>query len=546
MRQNTLSLQAGNPLRSMQSLAQSIAMPHEYSPQRFPSFPALERTAVMGFNAPLTWNPSNTVAKAMLTRQAAYPLWLDFTRVQQGGAVAQSYGFPVMNSYGVTTAGERFSYNVHTGSLYAKAGVVTTGNAFIPKVAGAVSPPATHPVAALDHNTGDGYFMYGPKNSLVYFYATTDTSIVTNTMAVRIAYERWRAPGEVATTQTESTVTILVGNKNAASAALILDENTFFRITSVTLNSASAQLGSMRVGATIVTGGNAVHTPSALDDCGLFTVTQNAGTEGFLWPATVSPEFGITAIPWTSTRTTAVAALFTNVTKILNKEGTVLAGRVNPNIKDPFNCVSNDITGLHPAEKAQLALETGMYTYCPPTTDMVFFWDYTSSAPSYNGITDAALLPIYRLDNDSFVNVAFFNDPDVGTALSVNLDWHIEFRTSSTLFQIGLSTVTLDSFHSAQLALVGAGFFFENFDHKALLAKVIGGLARFTRFITPGISAINPFVGKIAQVGSDYLLSSKPPPAARASSAAGVGLIRQKPQMIKKKKAKVQKKKGKK
>jgi len=533
----------------MQGLAQAISMPHEYAPQRFPSFPALERTAVMGFNAPLTWNPIASSCKALLCRQAAYPLWLEYTRTQQGGAVAQAFGWPLNNAYGVVTAGDRNSYTVHAGSLYAKSGVVSTGNPMIPTISGAISPPAEHPVAGLDDKTGNGYYMYAPKGSKMYVIFNSNTTVATNQLLVRVGFEYWKGPGEVSIDQGELGITVLVGKNNAMATATNFADNTWTRITSVTLNSASAQIGTASISIVIVTGGTATHLPSALNDCGDVTVTQDLSTNGFLWPATVSPEFSITTIPWTSTRTTAVAALFTNVTKVLNKEGTVLVGRVNPNVKNPFTCLSNDVTGLHPAEKAQLALETGLYTYCPPTTDMVFFADYTSNAPNtYSGVNDATIVPIYRLDNDSFVNVGFFNDPDSGTALSINLDWHIEFRTSSTLFQIGLSTITLDSFHTAQLALVSAGFFFENFDHKALLQKVIGGLARFTRFITPGITAIHPIAGRIAQVGSDYILSNKPAPAAKASSAAGSGIVR-KTAGVRRKKAKVapsNKRKGKK
>ncbi len=136
-------------------------------------------------------------------------------------------------------------------------------------------------------------------------------------------------------------------------------------------------------------------------------------------------------------------------------------GRLAPQTVNVWRASLTNVSGLHPSEKAYLPLETGAYTYVPPSTDMAMFWDYTIPIGVYPSPTGTRF-PIIRLDNTSLVNAGFFSDPDGGTNLAITADWHFEFRTTSALFSIGLSGTTLESFHQAQLSLVEAGFFFAN------------------------------------------------------------------------------------
>jgi hypothetical protein len=163
---------------------------------------------------------------------------------------------------------------------------------------------------------------------------------------------------------------------------------------------------------------------------------------------------------------TAAATLFTNVTKAINKEGTILAARLNPETVNPFYFNAATFNDIHPAEKYFYGLEKGFYTYAPPSTDLTAFQDFVSHDQS-GGVS-----PLYRLDNNAMVNAFLFSDPDGATALAVNLDFHIEFRNSSQLWPIGLSGMTLEALHQAQLALVSAGFFLDNPDHKWILEKI--------------------------------------------------------------------------
>lgn len=213
------------------------------------------------------------------------------------------------------------------------------------------------------------------------------------------------------------------------------------------------------------------------------TINAGPGVVSALVPSGPPPEYGNSTIPYQSTRLTAVGALFTNVTKLLNKEGVVYSARLSPANIDVFNFAQTDIVAVHPAEKAQLALEHGFYTYCPPSTDLALFQDYTCAAVPQSGAWTQTDCPYYRLDNTALVNAFVFVDSDATTTtnLAVTLDWHIEFRTTSTLFQIGLSGVTLETLHQAQLALVQLGFFYNNDDHKSIAMKVLPKIAAIAK-----------------------------------------------------------------
>jgi hypothetical protein len=231
-----------------------------------------------------------------------------------------------------------------------------------------------------------------------------------------------------------------------------------------------------------------------------------------LFPGFAPAEFGNSTLPWATTRTTATAALFTNVTQVLNKGGTVLAGRITPQVHNPWLVTSATLSTLHPAEKQFLGLETGLYTYVPPSTDLADFWDYTLP-------TDSGTLPLFRLDNTAMCNVGFFTTTGVIESIAITTDWHIEFRTSSALFPIGMCTMTLETLHQAQLALHAVGFFFENPDHKDVLSKVASSAARFAKIAVPAVTLLNPTAG-MALEKTLNLIKMKTPKATTLEKSA--------------------------
>jgi len=248
------------------------------------------------------------------------------------------------------------------------------------------------------------------------------------------------------------------------------------------------------------------------------------------WPV----EFVNSQIPWSSVRTTAVAVLGTNVTQVLNKNGTILAGRLNPNLVNAWEATTQTVAGLHPAEKAYLPLETGFYTYCPPSTDLAFFADCT-----LNTSVGAPNAPIFNLDNDALYNKLFLATT-VNSQLAITTSWHIEFRTTSSLFQVGLSAMTLESLHAAQLVLAENGFFFENPEHDTLLGKVIRTAKKYAPEV---VSSMNPMAGKLLKMVVNQAskrgatVTPKPGPTKPPStSAKSSGILGQSHTKTKKKK----------
>lgn len=532
MSQRTIPLPAGHPLQAVTGLARQIALPHEFAPQRFPSFPALERTATMGFSVPTTLPvPASTAVKVGLARQAAYPLWADQTFASL--AYAASYATQKMGPGTVSVNDEQATFNSVT-SL--SSGNVLAGSTSV-GVAGSTGDLKYVPLG-WDEALGPLPFVYVPAGFTFAVALGTTTSFQT-TSTMQLEVERWVSPGETIPmefTGSTSAISCTIDISNGTNSV-----GTWLRPKRVTYQKGVASAyGCWGVCSFVVAAGSLTLTTSTTT-MGTYTLTP-ASKVGFL-PLVNPVEFSNSKLPWYATRTTAASVLITNVTQIQKKGGTVLAGRLSPNVVDMWSASQADVTNLHPAEKAFLPLETGFYTYAPPSTDMANFWDYTSIGPPPSGVgstyTQPASVPLYRLDNDSLVNVAFLTAGPDAESFAVTCDWHMEFRTSSALFQIGLSTLTIESLHQAQLTLAAVGYFFENPSHKAILQSVVSAAKRY------GPVALSAIPHPAAKAAAALVMSAKPRPPPKTTSAAASGYMPKERVKVKKGKQKTNGKKGK-
>jgi hypothetical protein len=473
--------------QTLTGVAKQIALPHEFAPQRFPSFPALERTALMAFNAPLTMNLGAAVqSKVMLARQAAFPLWGDPTTLDSGlwSYVAVYQGTATLDGASIPM-GALIDWSVGANS----------GSSTMPVVAGSVKPPALYPTIGIDTATGALPWVWVDDTACLF--AVKRATALATALDVEVTFEVWDSPGQ---THLVAATKINIAANKVNQAGTVPAINAWVRPAAISALSYNVE----EVFSVAVAVSNGTVGSHAVSATGYGTFTYSgAARRGFI-PLTASSEFAVSPLPWFSTRLTAVGSLFTNITQVLNKAGSVLCGRVNPAVMNPFTVASGYVTSLHPAEKQFLPLETGAYTYCPPSTDMASFYDYTANSVS-GSVPDT---PVYRLDNASLVNVLFFNSP-VAESLAVNLDWHIEFRTSSTLFQIGLSTLTLEQLHQAQLALVSAGFFYPNSTHKAALVRAMKGIGTYVRKVMPMAAYLPGLPGRVAQA-ANLIMSPAP------------------------------------
>lgn len=519
MSYRTSNLPSTHPVRSLEGLAKQIALPHEYEPTRFPSFPALERTALMGFNQPMALAlPASQPIRVGVCRQAAWPVWAD-----QGYTKATGYVVDYLTTQATTGATTAINLDIASMRLWS---VGNRAAGTFPGVSG-ISGLFTYPLLGVDNNTGVIPFTYVPVAAAHLAVVSTVGGVpITNGVStVKVDWEVWSSPGEVYILTSSNN--IASGQTGAAHIITSLPDRSWVRPRTVSMGGSAGFTNYqmlVTIGAfTRVPG----YTPSGTT-CGNLAVSPPT-SETFMFVPLVYPnEFSNSLLPWYATRTTASAFLGTNVSQVLNKGGTILGGRVSPNVVSMFRVESSYVSNLHPAEKAFMGLETGVYTYVPPSTDMSSFWDYT--VPTFNGLVPNA--PVFRLDNDALQNVMFITAGSVAESLACNVDWHIEFRTSSALFQIGLCNMTLESLHQAQLALTHAGFFFDNPDHKRILGDVIKGVRKVLPYadvalstFAPGMSAASKAAYQLGKkLVRDTTLSRRPNTNAKPTSGAASGI----------------------
>lgn len=503
MQQATINLPPGNPVRALQGLARQIALPGEHAPERFPSFPALERTATIGFMQPATVTvPAGGSCRGFLCRQAAFPFWYE-----QNAVSAATWGCTWFADFANTAnnvaAGMVSLRNTAMYSQYVGNNTATSTSFGIASAASQF----TWSIAGVDNTTGQAPFVYIPANfRMVVMAGLSSTFGAAATFTVTL--ERWAFPGEAGISNNVS-FTVALGNRGGGVDVGTVTQG-WYRPTSVSWTQAAVsgfpsgiEIGIFASAATAVTvASSAVNYPT-------MTLTAGATPYGLL-PGIVPSEFSNSTLPWLDTRVTAVGLLLSNVTQVLNKGGTFLAGRLSPENTNPWVVTATTIQGLHPAEKAWLPMETGMYTYCPPSTDMANFWDYSYVLPLAfpSGVTPL-YCPLYRLDNTSLVNHFIGSGSANAENFAASVAWHMEFRTSSALFQIALSGMSLETLHSAQIALAAAGFFFENPEHDSVLNKIIAGVRKVAPQLITAVGKAHPMAGHVIKMTNAAITGGK-------------------------------------
>lgn len=521
--QNTLPLTPGNPLKNITGLARQISLPGEHAPLRFPSFPALERTAVVGFNTPATLTTETTGATAMTVfRQAAYPVWAD----QNLSGITYVADYLTEPGAATPLAALDSVTMKPRPALYAWAGHVRVASTVHPGLNGTNVPinaaVARFPLLGRDEGSPGPEWIYVPKNAS-FGIAITTFNVMTGGFSADVSIEQWESPGQTHANIT-SVFTCVAGDRGAGNT-FSLPANAWIRplVANVINAAATNQTPGMCISVAVSIGGNLAYTPSVLN-AGAWTATL-VGASRVHFPLTEPAEYRNSQIPWFAARVTAAAMLGTNVTQLLNKSGTVLGGRLSPAQENAFNCPESVVNNLHPAEKAYLPLETGIYTYCPPSTDLVFFSDYTVNTGGNS--SGSPSVPIFLLSNDSMYNKLFLTTGSAAATMAMTVSWHIEFRTSSALFQVGLSAMTLEALHAAQLVLAESGFFFENPEHEGLLHKVINTAKKYAPSV---VGTVNPTAGRMLQsvlskMGQTKAIKPKPGPSKpKTTSLAGAGI----------------------
>lgn len=443
----------------------------------------------MAFNLPLAVNiPTGSVnMRGMLMRQASYPLWLEQSLASYLTTV-NYYAIDLSFLNGVTEVYSRIS------DIPSSAGCRNTpASASLVGISGATIPPHVYPILGKQPHC---VYTYVPAGAAYGFLFSTTNNLAA-TFEVAVQYEVWTTTDE---TRQYSTISASTTNTTGiivcplGAGTLVTPQSIYVRPISVTVRRTDTAWTFDNIIVTVVVGSGTPTYATSITSRGI--ITAGAVASIMLLPVGAPPEIEVSERPYSDTRVTAAAVLMTNVTKVLDKEGTALAGRLEHN-SGSYNFSQATLSTLHPAEKAFLPLATGLYTYAPPSTDMSGFYDYTSRLGLIDGAGGITYMnvPSVRLDNQALVNCFVLADPDTTTrsSFALNVDWHVEFRNNSTLFEIGMSSITLEAYHQAILQLVSHGFFFSNDGHQSLIGKIIKLLP-----LPPGVS-------QVASIGVDIM-----------------------------------------
>lgn len=430
----------------LENLAKCIAVPHDHPAHRQPTFPALERTAVLSFNDNFTVPVGGaTTSAAVLTRDPAYPLW---TTQSFNGTMAQYHA----STFAVATPPseiwsppvEDALPNTNVNMPFDQFPLVTMG--------------------------GDTFYGVGftPANISTTFSIGLQFVVAANgPITIGYTYEIIDTSGNRVVRTQERLVPTSSGPNFAALTALGADVIAA-RIIDITVENglASTSYLTLSLGITAAApGANA--TP--------FTAPASRAIVR-MFPATAPPEFATSnGLVWQDVRATATAALFTNVTAVLAKEGTVSGARVPIRSFPAFNAQSwAGFNAVHPKDRYFGALENGVYTYTLPDIGAETFRDCVMR--DANGFA----MGVVDMDCMEYATCLLFTDFDVSTTttLAVNVDRHTEFRTTSRLFPTDFSRLPMETYHASQMALVQMGTIMENPIHLSAIANMAARAAR--------------------------------------------------------------------
>jgi hypothetical protein len=445
----------------LSSLALAFVLPHEHKPMRLPVVPAT-LTALLDTMTDDTYPVSDKEARrAFLCRDPAYPLWVERSCYGFANFLSGTFTLPArVNETLPLPIWDQQTTIINSPTLDGR--IITSGTAADMFVLG--DAPGTLAV-------------FVPPNSQFCIWAgNTGGAPAGSSVRAEINY---RVGGE-------SFTSLLTMAPNG------LGDYQFVGVAgSTSVGTGTIVEGIIPIGFCYLTALRTGHTtaPSGAS-ASLFMGWSTSGTGSTAYtaptgPATVftpfamPPEFNNSTLPYGRTRLNSSAALFTNVTAALSKEGTVLAARLKPAVVDPWNFTVSHINAVHPSLRYFGPLEKGLYTFTTPSGNVDDFSDCWATMPSVSTY-NASAKPLFQWRDIGLYNAVVLSDlgsSSAGTQMAVSCYCHLEFETTSSLFSPGVSTMTLETLHAAEVALLSFGHFHENPMHwAALRAAALGAL----------------------------------------------------------------------
>lgn len=459
---------------TLSQLAKAIVLPSYQTPIRIPTYPNVERTAVL---------PFRSTASAVVPESIAGGVpaigYTDFAFMFCGAPAV-----PAWRTYAVTAIVDTsFATLTDTpASLPTTAGSfwLTSGQSAAGAAAGNGLPitllATSLPIGMIG---GDSYAYLPPTpsaaaNAGIVRYvkvSLTGGNIVSGNL---VATVRWWAKADETIVEhislAPSGTSMFIGRSANAEYGTFA----FGRLESVTVGSqainwtAPSQLSFLMGWATTT-------------DIRAFTGIAASGVSSVMLPLLAAqPQSAVSTVPWSDTKLTACSALISNVTKVMNKEGTVNCARINVN-QGPYGQVvaafcptDTTMISVHPSMRYFGPLENGLYTFLPHSAETAEFFDTTGGGLEY----PFQVRPSMDLTRFEYANVVLIKDPDATTPtnLAITLDMHVEFRTSSTIFPIAVAATGLDAYHQATAAVARICPFWENIIHVPSVLSALSAL----------------------------------------------------------------------
>lgn len=514
-------------------LAKTIAVPAIHKPVRVPSFPNLERTAVMsgtntftisviGMSAPeydstgaasdgdiRLLTDENTDGCGLLVRSATFPLWL-----------GRWLGAPGLK----TCIGVFMSF----ADLGITPLIAETGDQYIfpPRwVSGYHSVNANqyeriYPLGSAANND----WVYVPPSISAKF-----TQIVADAPVVKEARTKTYAEVSLVSAISTGTMILTVESHNGGNYTTHAIAGTLVSGDLVRFSLGSEVQGKTVAGwiRPIKITGDALSHPANFQEFRLYS-TGETSAEGsgvalpmgplyMRLPACPPPEISKSHLPYESCRSTAAAALFSNVTSVLNKEGTVGAIRLPKDetsvwaLRDPYTAYVSDVKAT---DRYFGPLEKGFYAFTTPDASSEVFRDHVQHT-----LRVGRKMVVFHLDAFDYIAPFRLSDLNTGnsTTMAVTVSRHLEFRSTTSLFPTDFSRASLESYHLAQMAIARTGTFYENPVHLATIARVVlNGVKALYPVIRPHIAPA------AAAVGNALLakIQGPPKPAQKKSKKA--------------------------
>lgn len=448
------------------NLALTFVLPHEHAPMRLPVVPAA-LTALLSGMAETTIPVSDTTARrAFLCRDPCYPLWIERSCNSIGCSIAAL-------TFGLSTGLSNRS--IPTPAFDSVRTFWGSGGTIDGKAAD---------YAMLGNTTVLGR---GEGNPSIFIPPNSQFTLVLDAGSVPAT---GNLEAELVWFQGEDQFTTTVRMDISGSTFTYAGPAGGFVPTTGYLMEGLTPVGftylrAFRYGTVTLT--TAINNPTLFLGWttfgSLFSPTTSYPVTLFT-PFALPCEYNNSRIPYQRSRLNSSAALFTNVTAVMSKEGTILAGRLKQSVVDPWSFSASNIDSIHPSLRYFGPLEKGLYTFTTPSGNLDNFDDFTYPMPQTNQ-TSASFIterPLFDYKNVGVYNAVILTDlgsSTTGTQLAVSQYSHVEFETTSSLFQLGVSTQTLESLHATEVALLRFGHFHENPLHWAALKAAASAAMRY-------------------------------------------------------------------